>query len=76
MSKEALETEKFKKAMKRCFIEAGQWPKEDGEFIKYMGHGKGTISKIVLGNKASEETTTLATLTTDVDIEPNDEVHP
>ena len=45
-----------------------------------MGHDKGTISKIVLGKKASEEhaeeTTTLATLTTDVDIEPNDEVHP
>jgi len=74
VSKEAFTTDKFKKAMKRCFIEAGQWPKEDGTFVKYVSHDKGTISKIVLGNKVSEGEATLATITTDVDIEPVDEV--
>jgi len=71
VSKEIFTTEKFIKAMKKTFVEAGQWPGEDGKFIKYMGHSKGKLNKFLLPDSAPEPTT-LATLTTEFEVEAVD----
>ena len=66
---EVFATEKYKASMAKCFIEAGQFPKADGTFVKYTNHNKGKILKSLLPESAPEdEEATLATLTVDVEV--------
>ena len=63
-------TDKYIASMKKCFVEVGQFPKADGSFNIYSHHSKGSLLKNLLPESAPEEPTTLATLTTGVEVAP------
>jgi len=53
---EVFTKKEFKLALKKCFVNAGQAPQQDGSFIKYTGKSKmGSLVKTLLPKGAAEE---------------------
>ena len=74
---EIFANESFQQGMKRCFVKVGQAPKEDGSFVKYDSHDRGSILKVLLpeGSPEASETGTLATIAGGMDIAACDNVN-
>ena len=45
--KESLETPKFEKSMRQCFIKVGLWPDVEGKFVEFSYTKKGTIKQLI-----------------------------
>lgn len=48
-----LATNKFQAALARCFIEACQAPREDGSFVTYTNHRRGSVVKAAMAGVTS-----------------------
>ena len=67
VGKEVFSAPSFKKGMARCFVKVGQWPQEDGTFIRYTAHGgAGSLLKVLVPGP-SEAVTSLGSMAIDTD---------